>query len=337
MCLCSRLWAMTPEWEWGGAILRVEALSHSRPQGRHPEFQELVAKVPQPHPSARFFYPQSGDPMPKASPQNSPRAPVPRTPGFEFESDIPRHWFGDNVVATHLSNGVNLLFPAGERFFVRSVHYYLAQIDEPELLAQVRGFAGQEGRHAREHEHFFERLELQGFEIRRFLRFYERLAFEVLESRVSPALRLSVTAACEHFTAVLASEALRHNYLDNAHPKLQELLRWHAAEEIEHRAVAFDVLQRVNPSYALRIVGLLGASICLSAFWAVGTGSLLVQDRQLGLRRFLEDWQKMREQRKGRRTFWSGLGEYLRPSFHPLQKDLDHLAEGYLSSAGMGA
>ena len=62
---------------------------------------------------------------------------------------------GGHALATHVVNGVNLLFPAGERFFVRSVRHFLDAVEDPALRAQVRGFAGQEGWHAQAHEAFF--------------------------------------------------------------------------------------------------------------------------------------------------------------------------------------
>ena len=44
--------------------------------------------------------------------------PKPRSPELPLTGPIPRHWFGNNILATHLVNGVSMLFPAGERFFV---------------------------------------------------------------------------------------------------------------------------------------------------------------------------------------------------------------------------
>ena len=83
-------------------------------------------------------------------------APVVRNMGFAFEdADVPRWWLHDNAVAKHLSNGISLLFPAGERFFIRSVKHYLDRIEDPELKARVRGFFGQEGRHGHEHQRAF--------------------------------------------------------------------------------------------------------------------------------------------------------------------------------------
>ena len=190
-----------------------------------------------------------------------------RSPGVDLDTPVPRHWFGGNAFATHLVNGVNLLFPAGERFFVRSVNHYLDRVDDPLLRAQIKGFFGQEGRHAREHERVFRLLEEQGYDIERFLGLYERIAYGFIEKHAPHALSLATTAACEHFTALLAEDVLSSDVLDSAHPSMRALLLWHACEEIEHRAVAFDVLRQVNPSYALRIAGLAMATLMLGGFW----------------------------------------------------------------------
>src|SRR5205085_1059747 len=137
---------------------------------------------------------------------------------------IPRHWFGESGFASHLVNGVNLLFPDGERFFVRSVRHYLDRIaDDPELLAQVKGFCGQEGRHAKAHEDFFEVLKAQGYELDGFMERYRRAAYVHLERVTTPALRLSATVALEHFTAIMAENAFRDGLLDQAHPTMRAL------------------------------------------------------------------------------------------------------------------
>src|SRR3954462_9254268 len=100
--------------------------------------------------------------------------PVPRKLDVDL-SKVPRHWLAGNPVATAISNGINMLFPDGERFFVRSVHYYLEQIDDPELRAQVKAFFKQEGHHASAHDDFNAVLRTHGFEIDRFLDRYRSI------------------------------------------------------------------------------------------------------------------------------------------------------------------
>lgn len=266
-----------------------------------------------------------------------PAVPRPRSPGVDLDAPVPTHWFGGNAFATHVANGVNLLFPAGERFFVRSVNHYLDRVKSPLLRAQIKGFFGQEGRHAKEHERQFQQLEAQGFDVARFLRFYEAVAFGVIERFSPPSLRLAATAACEHYTAIMAENALRHGLLEYAHPTMRQLLLWHAAEEIEHRAVAFDVLQEVAPSYALRVAGLGVATMCLGGFWAIGAAMLMLQDEGVSRARLAAD-RRLAQKARGDRdhgVFLRGIREYLRPDFHPSQSDIDQLAASYLASVGL--
>ena len=259
----------------------------------------------------------------------SSTAPVPRTPSLGF-SGVPRRWFAGSTAASHVANGVNLLFPAGERFFVRSVRHYLDQLDDPALVADVRGFFGQEGRHAQAHERFFETLREQGYDIDAILKPYEDLAYGRIEKMTGPALRLSVTVALEHFTAILAEDALAADDLAGAHPVMRQLLEWHALEELEHKAVAFDVLRVVHPSYALRVAGMAVGSVVLAGFWLQATRALLAQDG-MTLRDAVRELGALRKEgeRSGKRlsksiftgVFVRGIREYLRPGFHPNDKD----------------
>jgi predicted metal-dependent hydrolase len=258
-------------------------------------------------------------------------APVARTPRLGF-AGVPKRWFAGSAAVSHVANGVNLLFPAGERFFVRSVRHYLAELEDPTLVAQVRGFFGQEGRHAQAHERFFDTLREQGYDIDAFLGPYEALAYDRVEKRAPPALRLAVTVALEHFTAILAEDALTSGELEHAHPTMRQLLEWHAVEELEHKSVAFDVLAATNPGYALRMVGLALATLGLGAFWLKATGALLAKDG-LTLRDCGRELDELRAaaQQRGHAprsilsgVFGRGIREYLRPSFHP--SDRDHRA-----------
>src|SRR5215471_13084511 len=159
-------------------------------------------------------------------------------------AQVPRYWHTNNVVATAISNGLNMLFPAGERFFVRSVKHFVDDIDDPVLRTQIKGFFGQEGRHARAHDQYNDVLRAQGYEVDRFLALYQRVT-SWLEKRLPPKLNLAATAAAEHYTAIVAEGAFTRPVFDEIHPTMRQLLAWHAAEEIEHKAVAFDVLQKI--------------------------------------------------------------------------------------------
>ncbi|WP_438028460.1 metal-dependent hydrolase [Sorangium sp. So ce233] len=258
----------------------------------------------------------------------------PRKPPVPFEQGLTRHWLGGAAVPTHVANAVNLLFPAGERFFIRSVARYADRVDDPALRAQMKAFFGQESHHAKAHERFFDLLRGQGYAIDGFLRAYEKVAYDGIERLCSHELRLSVTAALEHYTAILAEDALQAGTLDLAHPTARALLLWHAAEEIEHKTVAFDVLKVVNPSYALRMLGFAVATITLSMFWLAALLVLLFQE----IPRRDEPGERLpfhRPRAIVKDVFLRGIREYVRRDFHPSQNDNIHLARAYL--AGIGA
>lgn len=258
-------------------------------------------------------------------------------PIHRLDRTVPRHWLAKSVLATHLANGVSVLFPAGERFFVRSVkHFESAYANDPELAEAVRKFAGQEGWHAGAHDRHIKMLEEQGYSIRPFLRVYERFCYGFLERAFSPKVRLSATVAAEHFTAVMAENFLTEGFDRGIHPVMLDLLAWHAAEEIEHRAVAFEVLKRVDDSYPLRLAGLALSGTVLAAFWVAGALYLLAQEKDVFAATKREGKEVAERMPFGERVFGRGIRTYLRRDFHPLHDThLDALAADRLASFGM--
>ncbi|NVB40054.1 metal-dependent hydrolase [Pseudenhygromyxa sp. WMMC2535] len=278
---------------------------------------------------------------PSSRAANSERAPVIRRMDFDFAAALdagalPRHWLDGSVMGTALANGVNLLFPAGERFFVRSVNCYLDSLDDPALHERVKRFFGQEGQHAKEHQRFFEILREQGYDVDAFLVPYQRMAYEWLEPRVHPKLRLAITAALEHFTATLAEHALSTRFFETrTPPEIAALLLWHAAEEIEHKDVAFDVLQAVDDSYALRAAGAFAGAALLGGFWVMATIILLRQEPELDWGRLAREYKHAIESGHASGGRMAGaLLQYLRPGFHPADTGNDELAARYLDEIG---
>jgi predicted metal-dependent hydrolase len=189
-----------------------------------------------------------------------------RHPAQSLSRNIPRHWMAGDAFATHFLNALSSTFPFGEAFFVRSVLHYRDQISEPGLLRKIRGFAGQEGEHSRVHDDHLEMLLAQGYTaLATRNRFGDRVTR--WHNRRLPKLSLTITAALEHLTALLARQLLSDPERRTAemHPEMARLWRWHALEEAEHKAVAYDVLMQVAPSHSRRVVAMalntLGLSI----------------------------------------------------------------------------
>jgi len=172
---------------------------------------------------------------------------------LEVGDETPTFWFDDNQYLTALLNGLAITFPPGERFFIRSVKHFMAELDDPTLNERVRAFTGQEAMHTKEHLNFNRFLDGRGFPAKAMEDFVTKRIGKI-QSESSPAANLARTAALEHFTAILATALLEHpEVLERMDPAVAKLWAWHAIEEIEHRSVAFDVYKEAVDDEELRL------------------------------------------------------------------------------------
>ncbi len=200
---------------------------------------------------------------------------IPRRMDFEFSDSIPRYWFDGDPFKTLLLSALSCTFPEGERFFIQSVRYYQERITDPELLARVRGFIGQEAHHGKEHDGFNALMALKGLPMAKIEHFVKgALAYQ--KKILSPERQLAKTCALEHFTAMLAETMLKHpELLDGVDERLKPLWLWHAVEESEHKAVAYDVYQQQVGDYGIRIREMMITTVLFSFFTGLHTAQLL--------------------------------------------------------------
>jgi uncharacterized protein len=252
----------------------------------------------------------------------SPETPiVTRKVDLGFPAPVPRYWAGDPVL-TRVSDALSLLFPLGEQFFIESVQTYRDRIDDPVLRRQVKEFAYQEGQHSKAHAAYNRMLADQGLHLDWVERSLQtRLG--IARRCFSDVTRLAFTATLEHLTATMAEGLLAsmHDHFAGAAPRMRALYFWHAVEEVEHKAVAWDVYERVARGGWLRRV--------LAQFWMTLTVLLnvsvivtymLYRD---GLLFDLPTWRRSLPRLWGRHGFFTRMiRPYLRGfgrGFHPWQ------------------
>ena len=163
---------------------------------------------------------------------------TPRDRRFERNALQQRLWHGGRVEATAIYNALSTTFPAGEAFFVESVRAF-REGTPPQLASDIKGFTTQEAIHSREHDAFNRRAVDAGYDLTKLEADVER---RLAITRDKPKIvSLAATMALEHFTAILAHQLLKEpRHLDGADADAAALWRWHAVEEIEHKAVAYD-------------------------------------------------------------------------------------------------
>jgi predicted metal-dependent hydrolase len=258
-----------------------------------------------------------------------------------------RYWHGDDPVVTHFFNALQATFPEGERFFIESARDTRDALPKgrlPEKLNEdIQQFIRQEAYHGKEHDAWCDALEQLGYD--KMPAFDEELRELRKWSRknIAPLPRLAMTAASEHFTASIASIFLyqRPDLLENAAEPFRSLLLYHALEEVEHKAVCYDLFQQAGGTYRMRQVGLVLALLDIMR---------QVKKRHIYLLKADGLWNR-RNRRKARQLVWGHKGlvwallpktlNYLRPGFHPWETDeradLQSRFGHYLTSAGIPA
>lgn len=279
-----------------------------------------------------------------------------RRVSFDF-SESPLHWIPNDPYTSHFISVIHTILPAGEFYFCRLYNKALPLIDDEKLKQDVKGFIRQEAMHAKAHSggisHF---LESQGMEVRSFIKQIEWLFDHALHDhpfshqlpkpfeREWLVLRLGLIAAVEHFTCILGKYALENKQWDNqsADPTILDILRWHGAEEIEHRSVAFDVYQHLGGSYPMRYLQMLIAFPLVMMFWVKGSSHLMVQDPALASKQpralsmfFWREWQRKSSEGLLPSLPWLAkqASRYFSPRYNPIKEASTQQAQDYLSQS----
>lgn len=242
---------------------------------------------------------------------------------FGMTEGVPKHWARGNKFLTHFFNSMSVIFPEGEKFFIESVRHFEDRIVDPELRQQVRGFVAQEGHHTFQHRLLNEIATRHGADMAKHDRWIRDFLARV-GAHLTPEERLSLTCALEHFTAILGHQLLEEpQCFDGFDPRMTPLWRWHAVEETEHKAVCFDVFEKVaRGGYIARVWQQLGATLLFLPILHLIQLRLMREDETPTTLRDVIDglnwiWGKPGYVRRSLRYY----AAYYKPSFHPWQHD----------------
>lgn len=257
----------------------------------------------------------------------------------------PLHWVPGDPFTTHTINVLHLLLPAGERWFIHVYRQVLPYIRDEQLRRDVIGFIGQEAMHSQAHDDVLPHLKGLGLDPTPYTAQVDWLFEKLLGDRTLPPgrarrwwlmERVATIAAIEHYTAFLGDWILNAGELDRrgADPTMLDLLRWHGAEEVEHRSVAFDVFMHVDGGYRRRVRTWATAFSALLFLWQRGARFFMENDPRLtaGKASFGQFY------RSGRRgtlpstpSMLRSVPRYLSRAYHPSQEGSTAQAVDYLA------
>lgn len=195
---------------------------------------------------------------------------------------IKRHFFADSPMMSHLLTALSSTFPIGEQFFVHSVRNVRHKVTDETLQAQIAAFIGQEAMHSKAHAEFNDAWRRDDYQLDNFQAWLARR--DEFIRTVHPKLQLAITCAFEHFTALLGGYILRNpQVLSTLDEDATKLWVWHAIEEIEHRAVAFDVYQSVYKDDKVRRSVMRSVTTGFASLTFYSASRLFIQDRRKSL------------------------------------------------------
>ena len=195
---------------------------------------------------------------------------------------IRRHYFANSPVMSHMLTALSSTFPIGEQFFVHSVRNVRDKVQDEKLQAQITAFIGQEAMHSKAHAEFNDAWRSDDYHLDRFQAWLARKNEYV--KNLHPKIQLAITCAFEHFTALLGGYILRHpEVLATLDDDAVKLWVWHAIEEIEHRAVAFDVYQAVYGDDKIRRMIMRSVTTGFASLTFYSATRLFLQDKAKSL------------------------------------------------------
>lgn len=265
----------------------------------------------------------------------------------EFDwTELPFHYVPNEPMATHVLNVLHLLLPAGEEFFVEVFKKTLPLIRDDQLRLDIQGFIGQEAMHSQAHSGVLAHFDAQGIDLTPFTNQIRWLFQRLLGERSYRSERrrhswlleqVAMIAAVEHYTAVLGEWVLDSPALDaaGADPVMLDMLRWHGAEEVEHKAVAFDTMKHLRSGYWRQVRAQLVVAPVLLLLWIRGVRFMFSVDPCVppGTRARWRDYLKAARRGlvPGPLPLIRAVGSYYRPGFHPselggLERAVEYLA-----------
>jgi predicted metal-dependent hydrolase len=260
---------------------------------------------------------------------------TPRDRRFGRDGAQGRWWLNGDPIATTFHTALSVTFPKGEAMFIEAVKAHRDGANE-KLAREIKAFTQQEVVHSREHVVFNRKAAEAGYDLTELDAEVDEVMAMIRER--PPIINLAATIALEHYTAIMAAVILKHSdHYDGAEKEWASMWLWHAAEEIEHKGVAYDTWLHATKHWSRfrrwRMKSLMMLAIT-SKFWPrriAGMKILLKQDGLTGWRINL----KIAAYLLGkpgilRRSFLPWLSYFL-PGFHPWNHDDRHLIQKYES------
>ncbi|MFV3405951.1 metal-dependent hydrolase [Pseudomonas sp. NY15463] len=249
---------------------------------------------------------------------------------FDLEAALGGDWFGGDRLRTIIANALSIPLPSGERMFIRALHHYLDQIQDPLLREEVKIFFKQESTHTQEHVKYNRWIcQHRGYDLAQVEAPYKDHN-EYLCEHGEPRLLLATTVCMEHLTAIISHLLISEPaWLADAEPVVRDFWLWHSVEEIEHKAVAFDVYRQVigDKGYLDEVMRRTVVQLAQNLRFTACQMYLMEGGRPRDVRQWLDSSPFLNGEQGLLASIVKHVDDFYRADFHPWDHDNHHLIE----------
>lgn len=217
-----------------------------------------------------------------------------RRPRFRYPDDVDPCWTPVRPEFACAANAISLLMPHLEPYVVRAVAAGITDLEAdpterpgrvpvpPGVIARARGYVGQESQHHHEHRRF-NRFLLARYPGLSPVDRWAAALFRWLDRRAGSRFGVAFAATSETiaYSAARWCDGRRRDLLDGSDPALAGLFLWHLAEEVEHKAAAFEIQLATGIGRRHRLAAMAVSLAVVLWFVVAGTTVMLWSERRL--------------------------------------------------------
>jgi predicted metal-dependent hydrolase len=199
---------------------------------------------------------------------------------FRFPGNLRGIWNPARPEFSHVVNAGSLAMPYLEPYLIDTMRQARARTRDPELIAEIDLYVGQEAAHFRQHQLFNKRLADLGYASVPKTEALLKQDYQRLGRDRSFAFNLAYAEGFEAMALAIGHMLIedRVHLFGDGDPAVASLILWHFVEEIEHKCATYDVFKALDGRYRWRIWGLVYATVHIMARARHGYRALMIED-----------------------------------------------------------
>ena len=193
-------------------------------------------------------------------------------PPFTFTRKSAVFWNAKRPEFSQIVNAASLAMPYLEPYLIKTMREARPLISDPRLVRELDLYCAQESAHYRQHRRFNDELKAEQPDAVNASEDILAADYEWLGKNRSLRFNLAYAEGFESMALAIGHMLIKDRvYLfGDSNSEVASLILWHFAEEIEHKAVTYDVFEHVSGSAFWRLVGLFYATGHI--FWRTRAG-----------------------------------------------------------------